>query len=94
MASAEQLRAGSGPKYVQMQKEAEPAPALSGFPSLTSSLFSFHHMNFPSGESARIFDELPNATIIQVSRPDAGDISPMLLTYTIELQYKEVRSRR
>lgn len=76
---------GAGPKYVQMQSEAE-------FSSMASSFFSFHQQNFPEGESARIFQELPKATIIQVSRPDAGDISPMQLTYTIEFQYKEVHS--
>ena len=43
-------------------------------------------------ESARIFDELPKATIVSVSRPEAGDISPMLLTYTMEFQYKQVLS--
>lgn len=37
-----------------------------------------------------ILDELPKATIVSVSRPDTGDISPMLLSYTIELQYKQV----
>ncbi|PON88229.1 Phospholipase D family [Trema orientale] len=40
-------------------------------------------------EPTRIFDELPKATIVDVSRPDAGDISPMLLSYTIEFQYKQ-----
>lgn len=38
-----------------------------------------------------VFDELPNATIVSVSRPDASDISPVLLTYTIQFQYKQVR---
>ncbi|KAK5794497.1 hypothetical protein PVK06_035728 [Gossypium arboreum] len=42
-----------------------------------------------SAESTRIFDELPKATIVSVSRPDAGDISPMLLSYTIEFRYKQ-----
>ncbi|PIN08802.1 Phospholipase D1 [Handroanthus impetiginosus] len=88
MASTEQLMGGAGPKYVQMQTEAASPSEL---PSMTSSFFSFHHQNFPNGESARIFYELPKATIIQVSRPDAGDISPMQLTYTIEFQYKEFK---
>jgi len=43
-------------------------------------------------EPTRIFDQLPKASIVQVSRPDAGDISPMLLSYTIEFQYKQARS--
>ncbi|KAL4565241.1 hypothetical protein LXL04_029327 [Taraxacum kok-saghyz] len=69
---------GSGSHYVQMQSE----------PSRLSSFFSFHQ-NPP--EATRIFDELPKATIVQVSRPDAGDISPMLLSYTIDFQYKQFK---
>ncbi|CAN4091625.1 unnamed protein product [Withania somnifera] len=83
MSSTEQMMigdVGGGPKYVQMQSEPEP--------SMLSSFYSFHQ---DSHESTRIFDELPQATIIQVSRPDAGDISPMLLTYTIEVQYKQFK---
>lgn len=71
---------GSGSRYVQMRSEQLMSP---------SSLFSFRHSSF---EPARIFDELPSATIVSVSRPDAGDISPMLLSYTIEFQYKQARS--
>ncbi|RRT45693.1 hypothetical protein BHE74_00033787 [Ensete ventricosum] len=37
-----------------------------------------------------IFDELPTAKIVAASRPDAGDITPLLLSYTIEFQYKQV----
>ncbi|KAL8490601.1 hypothetical protein ACS0TY_022561 [Phlomoides rotata] len=85
MSSTEQLMSsGSGAKYVQMQSEAE-------FPPMASSFMSFPQQNFPFEDSARIFDELPKATIIQVSRPDASDISPMQLTYTIEFQYKEFK---
>ncbi|KAJ0015129.1 hypothetical protein Pint_19691 [Pistacia integerrima] len=40
-----------------------------------------------------IFEELPKATIVSVSRPDTSDISPMLLSYTIELQYKQFKWR-
>ncbi|XP_023734073.1 phospholipase D zeta 1 [Lactuca sativa] len=69
---------GSGSHYVQMQSE----------PSRLSSFFSFHQ-NPPEG--TRIFDELPKATIVHVSRPDAGDISPMLLSYTIDFQYKQFK---
>ena len=76
----------SGPKYVQMQSEAD-------YTTMASSFYSFHQHNFQGGEPARIFHELPKAMIIQVSRPDAGDISPMQLTYTIEFQYKQVRSQ-
>ncbi|KAI3690084.1 hypothetical protein L2E82_48059 [Cichorium intybus] len=69
---------GSGSHYVQMQSE----------PSRLSSFFSFHQ--YPP-EATRIFDELPKAIIVQVSRPDAGDISPMLLSYTIDFQYKQFK---
>ena len=49
---------------------------------------SYSFRQFP--EPGWIFDELPKATIVSVSRPDtAGDFSPMLLSYTIELQYKQ-----
>ncbi|XP_027165405.1 phospholipase D zeta 1 isoform X1 [Coffea eugenioides] len=72
---------GGGPRYVQVQSEP--------LPMMMSSFFSFHHHH--GAESARIFDELPKATIIQVSRPDAADISPIMLTYTIEFQYKQFK---
>lgn len=70
---------GGGGRYFQMQPEQ--------FPSMVSSLFSFAPA--PTQESNRIFDELPKAVIVSVSRPDAGDISPVLLSYTIECQYKQ-----
>ncbi|KAL6630946.1 hypothetical protein ACP70R_028286 [Stipagrostis hirtigluma subsp. patula] len=44
-------------------------------------------------DAARVFDELPRASIVAVSRPDAGDITPMLLSYTIEVHYKQFRWR-
>ena len=59
--------------------EAEP-------PRLASSSHSFRQC----GEPARVFEELPIASIVSVSRPDTGDISPLLLSYTIEIQYKQV----
>ncbi|KHN20260.1 Phospholipase D p1 [Glycine soja] len=46
-----------------------------------------HHPSRRCGEPAWIFEELPTATIVSVSRPETGDISPILLSYTIELQY-------
>ncbi|KAK2456651.1 phospholipase D P1 [Trifolium repens] len=45
------------------------------------------------GEPARIFEELPKASIVSVSRPETGEISPILLSYTIELQYKQFKWR-
>lgn len=67
---------GSGSRYSQMQSEQ-------------SAMSSFFSLQNPP-EASRIFDELPNATIVQVSRNEAGDISPMLLTYTIDFEYKQV----
>lgn len=49
------------------------------------------NMNATSFSFTPIFEELPVATIVSVSRPDTGDISPMLLSYTIEFQYKQAR---
>nr|AAT38042.1 putative phospholipase D [Oryza sativa Japonica Group]AAV43858.1 putative phospholipase D [Oryza sativa Japonica Group] len=45
--------------------------------------------SFRLSEAARVFEELPRASIVAVSRPDAGDITPMLLSYTIEVHYKQ-----
>ncbi|KAL8188849.1 hypothetical protein R6Q57_029604 [Mikania cordata] len=42
-------------------------------------------------ESIRIFDELPKATILSVSRPDVSDIGPLLLSYTIQIEYKQFK---
>ncbi|CAN1129823.1 Phospholipase D zeta 1 [Linum perenne] len=57
-------------------------------PAMSSSFFSFQG---PVPEQSRIFEELPSAMIVHVSRPDAGDISPVLLSYTVEFQYKQAR---
>ena len=78
MASEEGV-SGAGARYIQMQSEP--------MPSMISSFLSFRQ----SPESTRIFEELPKATIVSVSRPDASDISPMLLSYTIEFRYQQAR---
>ncbi|KAM3378038.1 phospholipase D zeta 1 isoform X3 [Capsicum galapagoense] len=57
-----------------------------------SAMSSTHSLRYYT-EPATIFDELPTATIIGVSRPDASDISPLLLSYTIEVQYKQFKWR-
>uniref|UniRef100_A0A0E0C1B5 Phospholipase n=1 Tax=Oryza meridionalis TaxID=40149 RepID=A0A0E0C1B5_9ORYZ len=49
--------------------------------------------SFRLSEAARVFEELPRASIVSVSRPDAGDITPMLLSYNIEVHYKQFRWR-
>ncbi|ONI28187.1 hypothetical protein PRUPE_1G130000 [Prunus persica] len=77
---SEQLISGSGSRYVQMRSDTATSPS-----SFLCRLSSF--------EPARIFEELPSATIVSVSRPDAGDFSPMLLSYTIEFQYKQFKWR-
>ena len=58
--------------------------------SVTSSILSPRQA---SAESTRIFDQLPEASIVSVSRPDPDNISPALLSYTIEIQYKQVPMR-
>ncbi|KAJ4956562.1 hypothetical protein NE237_013345 [Protea cynaroides] len=80
MASSEQFMPGGGPVYVQMQSEP-------------SSMMSRSHSLRQGAEQSRIFEELPKANIVSVSRPDAGDISPMLLSYTIEFRYKQFKWR-
>lgn len=84
--ASDQLMSDVGPRYVQMRSEpsATTMTVASFFTSFGSS---------PEPESSRIFDELPDSTIVSVSRPDAGDITPMLLSYTIEFQYKQVKIR-
>ncbi|KAJ4835368.1 Phospholipase D zeta 1 [Turnera subulata] len=52
---------------------------------------SYSFRQFP--EQGWIFDELPLADVVSVSKPETGDISPMLLSYTIELQYKQFKWR-
>lgn len=49
---------------------------------------SSSYMNW-SSEQTGIFEELPKARIVSVSKPDASDFSPLLLSYTIQLQYKQ-----
>ncbi|XP_022870656.1 phospholipase D zeta 1-like isoform X2 [Olea europaea var. sylvestris] len=58
---------------------------------LPSSVLSSSHSIRYASELGRIFEELPNATIVSVSRPDASDITPLLLSYTIELEYKQFK---
>ncbi|XP_023917910.2 phospholipase D zeta 2 isoform X1 [Quercus suber] len=54
-------------------------------------VMSRSHSARQCGEAVWIFEELPKATILSVSRPETGDISPMLLSYTIEFQYKQFK---
>ncbi|CAK9166850.1 unnamed protein product [Ilex paraguariensis] len=75
--SLEKLIDGIGSQYLPSHRDA--------LPRSMSSSHSFRYCP----ETTRIFDELPKATIVSVSRPDASDISPLLLSYTIELQYKQ-----
>ncbi|XP_042519639.1 phospholipase D zeta 1-like isoform X2 [Macadamia integrifolia] len=80
MAASEQFMSGGGPVYSQIQSEP---------PSMISRSHSSRH----GAEQSWIFETLPKATIISVSRPDAADISPLLLSYTIEFQYKQFKWR-
>ncbi|KAL9259459.1 Phospholipase D zeta 1-like protein [Drosera capensis] len=88
MASERLIGVGDGgPRYFQV--ESEPSTSATSETAANHTVSSF--FSFNGVESARIFEELPVATIVHVSRPDAGDISPMLLSYVIELQYKEFK---
>ncbi|URD81116.1 phospholipase d, partial [Musa troglodytarum] len=69
---SDQLSPEGNHRYVKMQ--SEPSIAV---PSSHS---------FRLQEHPLIFDELPKADIVSVSRPDATDIIPMLLSYTVEFQ--------
>ncbi|CAN0914132.1 Phospholipase D zeta 2, partial [Linum grandiflorum] len=78
----EPLLGSNGAKHYS--DEGKPTP-----PAATLLHQSCSFRQFP--EPGWIFDELPKASIVSVSRPDTGDISPMLLSYTIELQYKQFK---
>nr|XP_043607393.1 phospholipase D zeta 1-like isoform X2 [Erigeron canadensis] len=79
MASEKLMPSGGNGSYHYATMQSEASTSMSSF---------FNLQNPP--EASRIFDELPKATIVQVSRShDAGDISPVLLTYTIDFQYKQ-----
>ncbi|KAG8363867.1 hypothetical protein BUALT_Bualt19G0067200 [Buddleja alternifolia] len=56
-----------------------------------SAVSSSYSLRYGGEAAARIFEVLPTATIVSVSRPDASDITPLLLSYTIELQYKQFK---
>jgi len=75
-----------GPRYVQMKSSPPPSPPAAAAEEMAS-VPSFRHSG---AEANRIFEELPKATIVSVSRPDASDISPMQLSYTIQVQYRQV----
>ncbi|XP_061369328.1 phospholipase D zeta 1-like isoform X2 [Gastrolobium bilobum] len=83
--ATEKLMSGGGPRYFQMKSEPPSSPQSPAAAEM-SSVPSFRQS---CAEVNRIFDELPKATIVSVSRPDAGDISPMQLSYTIQFQYKQ-----
>ncbi|KAL5701060.1 phospholipase D [Ranunculus cassubicifolius] len=74
---SEELGSSSNHRYISMQSE----------PLISSS--SSQNIQPP----AWIFDELPKASIVSVSRPDAVDVSPMLLSYILEIQYKQFKWR-
>ncbi|KAJ3683672.1 hypothetical protein LUZ60_013899 [Juncus effusus] len=82
MNSSDQIAGEGSNRYFKMQSEPPPSSAPSPRSFRTQSM---------ELERDRIFEELPKCTIVSVSRPDAGDITPMLLTYTIELEYKQFR---
>ncbi|CAL9204699.1 unnamed protein product, partial [Musa hybrid cultivar] len=74
---SDQLSLEGDHRYVKMQSEP---------PIAVPSSHSFRPQEHP-----RIFDELPKADIVSVSRPDARDTSPMLLSYTVKFRYKQFK---
>jgi hypothetical protein len=66
---------GSGSSPRYVQMQGEPTPSVSDL-----------HRH----EGVRIFEELPRATVVEVSRPDLNDLSQIQLVYTIEIEYKQV----
>jgi phospholipase D1/2 len=85
-----------GHRYARMHSEPGPDPDPEGDAASSSSSAARRpevlaaSASFRLSEATRVFEELPRATIFSVSRPDAGDITPMLLSYTIEINYKQV----
>ncbi|XP_058077635.1 phospholipase D zeta 1-like isoform X4 [Magnolia sinica] len=79
--ASEQIVSDAG-NYRYVKMHSEPLP-------MESSSHSFRL----GSEPAWVFDELPKATIVSVSRPDVSDISPLLLSYTIQFKYKQFRWR-
>ncbi|KAF9607468.1 hypothetical protein IFM89_036065 [Coptis chinensis] len=74
-------------RYVKMQSE----PLIRSSSSSSSSHLIQQQQQ--QQQANWIFDELPKALIVSVSRPDPADISPLLLSYTIELRYKQFKWR-
>lgn len=69
---------GSGSSPRYVQMQSEPTPSASDL-----------HRH----EGERIFEELPRATVVEVSRPDLNDLSHIQLVYTIEIEYKQFKWR-
>jgi len=69
---------GSGSSPRYVQMQGEPTPSVSDL-----------HRH----EGVRIFEELPRATVVEVSRPDLNDLSQIQLVYTIEIEYKQFKWR-
>ncbi|KAM0921948.1 hypothetical protein ACQ4PT_006505 [Festuca glaucescens] len=86
-----------GHRYARMQPEHDPDTEGDAASSSSSAARRPEVLaasaSFRLSEATRVFEELPRATIFSVSRPDAGDITPMLLSYTIEINYKQFRWR-
>jgi phospholipase D1/2 len=85
-----------GHRYARMQPDHDPDPEADAASSSSAAAARRPEVlaasaSFRLSEATRVFEELPRATIFSVSRPDAGDITPMLLSYTIEINYKQVR---
>ncbi|KAI3992768.1 hypothetical protein MKX01_021729 [Papaver californicum] len=69
----------------EKQRLSEPLVSSS---DRSSSHQSFHERSNEE-EEEKIFEELPTSTIVSVTRSDSSDFNPLLLSYTIQLQYKQ-----
>ncbi|KAI3923866.1 hypothetical protein MKW92_011730 [Papaver armeniacum] len=75
----------------EKQRLSEPLVSSS---NRSSSHQSFHERSNEEEEvEEKIFEELPKATIVSVTRSDSSDSNPLLLSYTIQLQYKQFKWR-
>ncbi|GAB2277379.1 Phospholipase D zeta 1 [Dionaea muscipula] len=82
--STEKLLPGTDRSYMALSGPSTPSKS-------TSFRLSADAVGATGGGGSPIFEELPMATIVSVSRPDASDISPLLLSYTIEVQYRQFK---
>ncbi|MCL7042916.1 hypothetical protein MKW94_009624 [Papaver nudicaule] len=68
--------------------DSQSEPLIPPSSSTLSSTYQISHCSSPD-ITYRIFEELPKATVVSVTRPDVIDFSLRVLSYTIEFHYKQ-----